>query len=90
MITIVKVVSAKALDETRLWLAFSDGTEGVRDCADILDEGGAMVEPLRDPALFSRVFVEFGVPTWPNGYDLDAVRLHQELADAGLLTQSAA
>ena len=39
-----------------------------------------MVEPLRDPAMFRRAFLSFGVPTWPNGFDLDAINLHTEMA----------
>jgi hypothetical protein len=49
MIELIKVTDVRALDERRLWLRFSNGREGVRDCADILAEGGAMVDPLRDP-----------------------------------------
>jgi hypothetical protein len=87
MLKLVKVVQAKALDGHRLWLRFSDGREGVRDFSDILAEGGPMVEPLRDPAFFARVFIEYGVPSWPNGYDVDAIALHQEMETAGLLSQ---
>jgi hypothetical protein len=73
MIELVKVTQAKALDTRRLWVRFSNGREGVRDLSDVLAEGGPMVEPLRDPALFRRVFVQCGVPAWPNGFDLDAI-----------------
>lgn len=90
MIPLIKVVEAKALDASRVWLRFSDGRSGVRDLSDVLDEGGLMVEPLRDTALFARVFVECGVPTWPNGFDLDAIALYQEMDAAGLLTSTAA
>jgi hypothetical protein len=62
MIELVKVAQAKALDARRLWVRFSNGREGVRDLSDVLAEGGPMVEPLRDPALFRRVFVQCGVP----------------------------
>ena len=34
-----------------------------------------MSEPLRDPAFFKRVFIEMGVLTWPNGFDIDAIHL---------------
>jgi Protein of unknown function (DUF2442) len=85
---LVRVVEAKAIDDCRLWLRFSDGYEGVRDLSDVLSEGGVMVEPLRDPAVFKRVFVESGVPSWPNGFDLDAINLHMELDRAGLLIKS--
>ena len=90
MIDLVKVTQAKALDGHRLWLRFSNGREGVRDLADVLAEGGVMVEPLRDLALFQRVFVECGVPTWPNGFDLDAIALYMEMDAAGLLIPQAA
>jgi len=90
MIEIVKVVETKALDSKRLWLRFSNGSQGVRDLSDVLAEGGEMVEPLRDQAFFNRVFVSCGVPSWPNGFDLDAINLYRELSDAGLLTQDAA
>jgi len=44
-----------------------------------------MVEALSDQAEFARVFAEAGVPTWPNGFDVDAVALYMELKEAGLL-----
>ena len=90
MIHMVKVVELKPIGDHSLWLRFSDGTEGVRDCSDILAEGGPMVEPLRDPAIFQRAFVSFGVPSWPNGFDLDAINLHREMKAAGLLRQASA
>ena len=86
----IKVVAVEALEKHRLRARFSDGTEGVRDFADILEEGGPMVEPLRDPTFFSRVFIELGAPTWPNGYDIAPWTLHKELEDAKLLKPSAA
>lgn len=89
MIKIVKVLEVKALDAARLWVRFSDGTEGVRDMSDILAEGGRMVEPLRDADFFRQAFLECGVPTWPNGFDIDAINLHMELDAAGLLKHPA-
>jgi Protein of unknown function (DUF2442) len=90
MIEMVKVMQVRALDDRRLWLRFSNGTEGVRDFSDLLAEGGVMVEPLRDPAMFRRVFLEFGAPTWPNGFDLDPINLYMEMREAGELTPVAA
>jgi hypothetical protein len=89
MIRMVKVVGVRSLGYNRLWLRFSDGTEGERDMSDILAEGGPMVEPLRDPAFFARVFLEYGVPTWPNGFDMDAINLHMELEASGALKHTA-
>lgn len=86
MIEMINVVGVEALDGTRLRVAFSNGASGITDLSDVLAEGGSMVEPLRNPELFRRVFVQCGVPTWPNGFDLDAIRLHDEMEAAGLLS----
>lgn len=86
----VDVLRLRALDGHKLWLRFTDGSEGVRDLSDVIAKGGAMIEPLKSPEYFARVFVEMGVPTWPNGYDLDPVNLYMELRDAGALTRDAA
>ena len=85
MIQIVKVVEIKPISAQLLWLRFSDGREGVRDFADILAEGGPMVEPLRDPEMFQRVFF-----SWPNGFDLDPINLHMEMMRMGTLERPSA
>lgn len=85
MIEFVKVSRVRALDGARIWVLFSNGMEGIRDCTDILSEGGPMVEPLRDPRMFERVFVQCGVPAWPNGFDIDAIQLYMEMKEAGAL-----
>jgi hypothetical protein len=90
MIEYVDVVALKPLPGFKLWLRFSNGREGVRDFADILAEGGEMVEPLKDEAFFSRVVLHHTVPAWPNGYEIDATNLHLELDQAGLLTSPVA
>ena len=51
---------------------------------------GPMIEPLRDAAYFSRVFLEFGAPTWPNGFDIAPEWLRREMETAGELTRAAA
>ncbi len=90
MFELVDVVGVKPGGGYRLALAFSDGTEGERDFADMVAEGGEMVEPLRDLAFFDRVFLDDGILTWPNGFDLDSTALHAEMKERGLLRRSAA
>jgi Protein of unknown function (DUF2442) len=90
MINIVKVVKLNPLEGYRLWVRFSDSTEGVRDYSDMIAEGGSMVEPLRDQSYFNKVFISFGVPSWPNGFEVDAINLQMELRDANALTHAAA
>jgi hypothetical protein len=87
---LVDVLRLWALDGHRLWLPFTDGSEGVRDFADIIAGGGPMVEPLKAPDYFARAFVKMGTPTWPNGFDVDPIHLYMELRDAGALTRVAA
>jgi len=86
----VDVLRLRALDGHKLWLRFSDGSEGVRDLSDVIAKGGEMVAPLKSPDYFARAFVEMGVPTWPNGFDLDPINLYMELRDAGALSRQAA
>jgi hypothetical protein len=90
MIEIVKIVRVEKLGGYRLRLLFSDGTEGERDFSDLIAEGGPMVEPLKEPEFFDRVFLEFGTLVWPNGFDLDSIALHDEMKEAGLLRRTAA
>jgi hypothetical protein len=85
----VDVLRLKPLGGHRLWLRFSDGNEGIRDFADVIEAGGPMVEPLQAPDYFARAFVEMGAVTWPNGFDLDPINLYMELRDAGALTRAA-
>ena len=90
MLKMVKVTKVEAVGGHRLRVAFSDGSFGAHDFTPLVDEGGPMVEPLRDPAFFARAFVEMGVPTWPNGFDVDAIKLHMDMSEAGELHRDAA
>ncbi len=85
MMELIKVIEVKPFEHPLLWLEFSNGYEGVRDLSDILAEGGGMIDPLRDPAMFGRFFVQCGVMAWPDGFDLDALALHDEMLKAGVL-----
>jgi hypothetical protein len=87
---IVKVIEVSPAGAHRLRITFSNGATGVHDFAELIEEGGEMVEPLRNPAFFARAFVEMGVPAWPNGFDLDAIKLHMDMAAAGELHKDAA
>jgi hypothetical protein len=90
MIEMVHVTKAEKLGGFRRRLTFSDGTVGERDFSDLVAETGEMVELLRDPAFFNRVFIECGVLAWPNGLDLDSIALHMEMKEKGLLRRTAA
>ena len=85
----IDVVRVKALGAYRLHIEFSDGTAGERDFAPKVVRSGEMLIPLKDPSFFARAFVELGAITWPNGYDLDPIALHDRMAAAGELKQAA-
>jgi hypothetical protein len=87
---LTKVVRIEQRGGFRLWVRFNDGSEGVHDFAAMVGEPGSMLTPLRDPAYFARVFLEFGAPTWPNGFDIAPEWLRREMAAAGELARGAA
>lgn len=90
MFELVDVVRVEPRGGHCLAIAFSDGTEGEHDFSTLVAEGGEMVEPLRDTAFFARVFLDDGILTWPNGFDLDSIALHTEMKERGQLRRTAA
>ena len=83
----VKKLEVTGPQKLRFW--FTDGSSGERDFADELASGGPMAKPLLDPAFFSRVFLDYGAPTWPNGYDMAPWALHDDMLRDGQLVQFA-
>jgi len=85
---LTKVTSLEKLGGFQLHIRFSDGSEGMHDFAALVKESGPMQEPLRDETYFARVFLEFGAPTWPNGFDIAPEWLRREMVAAGELTRA--
>ncbi|SRR5258708_18227319 len=85
----VDVISVKPVGGFKLQVAFSDGSAGLHDFSATAARDGEMVRPLKDPAFFARVFVELGALTWPNGFDLDPIVLHDSMSAAGELRRQA-
>ncbi|MDR3362758.1 MAG: DUF2442 domain-containing protein [Desulfovibrio sp.] len=61
----LKVISARPLDEYKLWLRFSTGEEKIFDFAPLLD--APCFRPLKDKTVFDRVYVDYGAPVWRDG-----------------------
>lgn len=61
------IEEAKYLNGHRVWVKFSDATEGQVDLRNELD--GPIFEPLKDPDYFKRFTLEGHTLTWPNGAD---------------------
>ena len=86
----IDVVSVRQIGGFALRVALSDGSAGVHDFAPTVARDGEMVRPLKDAVFFARVFVELGALTWPNGFDLDPIALHDRMSAAGELGREAA
>jgi len=87
---LTKVTRLERLAGFRLRVRFSDGSEGTHDFSAMVGEPGSMLAPLRDQTYFERVFLEFGAPTWPNGFDIAPEWLRREMDAAGELSGVAA
>jgi hypothetical protein len=87
---LTKVLHLERRGGFRLHVRFADGSEGVHDFAAMVREPGPLLEPLRDEAYFARVFLEYGAPTWPNGFDIAPEWLRREMDAAGELSRVAA
>jgi hypothetical protein len=87
---LTKVTHLDKLGGFRLRVKFNDGSEGVHDFAADVAAPGPMLTPLREESYFARVFLEFGAPTWPNGFDIAPEWLRREMDRAGELTKVAA
>ena len=84
----IKVTKLEHLGGHRLRVRFNDDSVGEYDFSRLVAESGPMVEPLRDPGYFGRVFIEYGAPTWPNGFDLAPEWLYREIEAAGALSRA--
>jgi hypothetical protein len=84
----IDVIGLKRLGAYRLEIAFSDGSVGIRDFADMVSRNGEMVRPLKNPDYFARAFIEDGALKWPNGDDVDPIELHREMKEAGQLRRT--
>ena len=71
------VTDAKTLPDYRLWVRFSDNTEGEVDLRDfVASDARPIVAALRDSAAFSAIRVEMDTVVWANGFDLAPEFLH--------------
>lgn len=77
-----RIQAVSALPDYKLAVTFRDGRSGIVDCVSIKNcDSPGIYAPLADPLVFAQVKLELGVPTWPNGADLDPGWLHDELAN---------
>jgi len=71
------VTDAKHLGGYRLWVRFSDASEGHVDLSElVLNDKRQIVAALRDPAVFAAMRVDMDTVVWNNGFDLAPEYLH--------------
>ena len=71
------VTDAKHLGGYRLWVRFSDASEGDVDLSElVLNDKRQIVAALRDPAVFAAMRVDMDTVVWNNGFDLAPEYLH--------------
>lgn len=65
------VTDARAMPDFRVWVRFSDATEGTVDLRELVfSDSRAIVATLRDPREFERLTVQSDTVVWANGFDL--------------------
>jgi hypothetical protein len=77
-----RVTQMRLLQEHRVYLVFTDGTEGVADLSDLVGRG-PVFEPLTDAEFFRKVRLndEAGTIEWPNGADVAPESLYDRVKE---------
>ena len=76
-----RIKAVTVLPDYRLSVTSNDDTSGIVDMSLLVkSERAGMYSELKDEQLFSRVCLELGVLTWPNGADLDPEWVHDEVS----------
>lgn len=84
----IRLTHVEPAGDKSLLLRFSDGSEGVWDAMPVIARETTLTKALEDDDFFAKAFVDEGALAWPNGLDLAAHALHQELAQAGSLKKA--
>lgn len=73
------IIQAKAFDDYKVWIKFSDGVEGTVDLSDLVGKG--IFSRWLDKNYFMSVFVdpESHTIAWPDGIDLCPDELYAEI-----------
>jgi len=75
------IVEVRAEKNHGLWLRFADGITGIVQLNP--SEFTGVLEPLRDPEFFGKVYLEHGAVSWPGEIDLAPDALYRELQKVG-------
>ena len=64
----IKICGVRPLNDYKLWLRFNNGEARIYDCKPLMQSPA--FQPLKDPAVFRDVYIDYGVVVWMDG-DLD-------------------
>ena len=76
-----KLNSLRHNGDFRIALTYEDGLVAELDFGDHLAvRSGPLIDPLQDEHFFAKAYIDHGVVTWPNGYDVcpDVLRVWAE------------
>lgn len=80
-----RVTNVEALPGYKLRVVFRDNLEGVVDMSALVHaEDAGVFAALVDPELFAKVYIEFGVVTWPGEIDLAPDAMYDEIKKNGI------
>ena len=72
-----KACGVRALKDYRLWVRYNNGEQRIYDCTQLLE--GPVFQPLKDPAVFRDVYLDYNAPTWLDGaVDIDPETIYEK------------
>jgi hypothetical protein len=79
-----RIAEIHVLPALCLSVVFVDGTAGEVDLSRLVNsEKAGIFAALRDPSFFRRVYLEYGVATWPGEIDLAPDAMYDEIKENG-------
>ena len=79
-----RVAEVHAFPGYRLSVKFMDGTSGEIDMSRlVMSDSAGIFAQLRDPALFTQVYVQYGAVVWPGEIDLAPDSMYDEIKKHG-------
>jgi hypothetical protein len=79
-----RVIKVIALSQFRLEVTFVDGLHGYVDMSrKVSNKEAGVFGRLKDTSIFNKVYVEYGVVTWPGELDLAPDAMYDEIKQRG-------
>lgn len=80
-----RLLKVKPLLNYRLEVEFTDGLHGFVDLSQrVVSSTAGIFSSLKDLSIFNKVYIEYGVATWPNEIDLAPDVMYDEIKAHGV------